>query len=214
MIDAQKIVEWKPIPGFPEYEVSNTGQVRSYKWKCRGPNAPVLLQPGANAQGYWTVVLRRNGQSYTKVIGRLVLAAFRGPCPSNHEMCHYDGNRKNDYLDNLRWDTHKANMADAVRHGTMKRRLTFELAEEIRAKYKVGNVSLRSLAKNYGVSHNTIFLIVKDKMWKSHHEMEKIIMVRTKQLSEAWSLQKITSIEFLDEMALTLMRASLKKVSS
>lgn len=34
--------------------------------------------------------------------------------------CHGDGNKRNNQLWNLRWDTHQANMDDAKKHRTSK----------------------------------------------------------------------------------------------
>jgi hypothetical protein len=45
-------------------------------------------------------------------------------------MCHNDGDPTNDHLDNLRWDTHAANMQDAADHG-ITRRIQSGTAEKI-----------------------------------------------------------------------------------
>lgn len=100
-------IEWRPIPGFPDYEVSDTGLVRSHKRK-----SPHILGTSKQPNSYRQVALRRNGQTHVRKVGRLVLLAFRGPCPEGCEMCHNDGNPVNDHLDNLRWDTHAGNMQD------------------------------------------------------------------------------------------------------
>lgn len=52
-----------------------------------------------------------------KLVHRLVLEAFVGPCPSGCEGCHYDGNPANNIVSNLRWDTTKNNCLDKRRHG-------------------------------------------------------------------------------------------------
>lgn len=70
------------------------------------------------------VRVSRNGYARVKVAGkeeflhRLILEAFVGPCPDGMVTCHGDGNRLNNRLDNLRWDTPKNNKADQFRHGT------------------------------------------------------------------------------------------------
>lgn len=120
--------QWKPIPDFPDYEVSNMGLVRSWKNRLCVPR---ILKPGTHPGGYRTVLLRRNGRSHGFPIGRLVLLAFHGPCPTDYEMCHNDGDPTNDHLDNLRWDTHAANMADAVRHNAWSKSTNGEQMKNI-----------------------------------------------------------------------------------
>lgn len=64
------------------------------------------------------VNLRKDNKAYPKTVHRLVLEAFRGPCPSEMQGCHNDGNPSNNRLDNLQWDTHLSNMEDRRKHGT------------------------------------------------------------------------------------------------
>lgn len=67
------------------------------------------------------VRLSNSGHAATFNLGAVVLMAFVGPRPDGMECCHYDGNHRNNHLDNLRWDTHAANAADMKRHGTQPR---------------------------------------------------------------------------------------------
>lgn len=53
-----------------------------------------------------------------RLVHRLVLEAFVGPCPEGMEGCHGDGDPTNNSLGNLRWDTATSNQLDKVRHGT------------------------------------------------------------------------------------------------
>ena len=84
------------------------------------------------------------GKNY--FIHRLVLEAFRGPCPDGMEACHYpDRTESNCRLDNLRWDTHESNMDDQRKHGTLARGerqgksvLTESLVRQIRAMRRDG----------------------------------------------------------------------------
>ena len=101
---------WKPIPGFPKYEVSNLGRVKSYKRS----NWPRLLKATVNADGYSVLKLvDSENRSVTKGPHQLVMLAFVGPCPEGMEVCHEDGNPKNNRLSNLKYDTHRNNMQDA-----------------------------------------------------------------------------------------------------
>jgi hypothetical protein len=49
-------------------------------------------------------------------VHRLVLEAFVGPCPDGMECCHEDGDSTNNRVDNLRWDTHEANVRERLEH--------------------------------------------------------------------------------------------------
>lgn len=108
---------WKSIPGYEGYEVSNMGQVRSF----RGLGRPRILKPSVNRDGYTMVHL--SGSTSPVFIHRLVMLAFEGPCPEGLEVCHGDHNRSNNHLDNLKYDTHQENMKDAAKRRSLIRKL-------------------------------------------------------------------------------------------
>lgn len=112
---------WRPIAGYEDsYEVSDLGSVRSldrvdsngHQWSGR----TLKLSP-VSARGYRKISLYRDGRPSQKLVHRLVLEAFVGPCPEGMEGCHNDGDTTNNVLANLRWDTHSANNFDIVEHG-------------------------------------------------------------------------------------------------
>lgn len=106
--------EWRRVPDFPRYYVSSTGRVVSYR---RGNRRE--LRPSVNAYGYKVVGLTNAAHNSPKLfVHRLVLTAFVGPCPDGMEGCHNDGDRTNNSVENLRWDTRAGNMQDAIAHGT------------------------------------------------------------------------------------------------
>ena len=135
---------WRPIEGFPGYEVGDHGNVRSYKtrkgkWQWYIADKPIrTLSPAtAKKSGYRGVGLSRDGLTHFFRVAKLVATAFLGPCPDGLEVCHNDGNPSNDHVENLRYDTHKSNMQDAIEQGNMdrkrcKRSLTNKQVEEIR----------------------------------------------------------------------------------
>lgn len=56
-------------------------------------------------------------------VHRIVALTFIGVPPfAKSEVCHNDGNRRNNHYSNLRWGTRKENVADSIRHGTFLRR--------------------------------------------------------------------------------------------
>ncbi len=56
------------------------------------------------------------------LIHRIVLEAFKGPCPEGMEACHNDGIPHHNRPENLRWDTHYNNMQDAKKHGVLRKK--------------------------------------------------------------------------------------------
>jgi hypothetical protein len=109
----QEQEEWRPIAGFPDYSVSSHGRVVSYKRK-----KPYLMVGGRNQRGYRMVSLvAPDGTQICRTVHRLVAAAFLGPTPEGLQVCHNDGNKERNGVDNLRFDTPSANILDQVAHG-------------------------------------------------------------------------------------------------
>ncbi len=120
------------------------------------------------------VNLSKNNKAKTYKVHTLVLNAFVGPCPEGMECCHNDGDFTNNYVDNLRWDTHQENQRDMVKHGTTNfmpgeihpnAKLTVEQVREIRKMYASGEWSQKRLAEHFGVS--SIQSILEGKVWRT-----------------------------------------------
>lgn len=118
-------IQWRPIPGYPAYRVSNTGRVQSC-WVRRGQGRgkpPRLLlgniwrepKMTRNTQGYPVCGLGRGKQVK---VAHLVLLAFVGARMTGQVCRHLDGNPLNSNLDNLCWGTPRENMRDQYRHNT------------------------------------------------------------------------------------------------
>lgn len=112
---------WAPILIAPGYEASSLGRVRSVERTITRTNgAPQIirgrvLRPMPTGDGYRYV---RTAAGRKHRVHRLVLVAFHGIPAPGHIGCHNDGDRTNNVLTNLRWDTPSANVQDQVRHGT------------------------------------------------------------------------------------------------
>lgn len=109
--------EWRVIPDYPNYEVSNFGNVKSWTIKSKGK----LLKPGWKSDGYETITLTNSKGSKTTSVHKVVLLAFIGKRPKGLEIRHLDGNPSNNHLSNLAYGTRKENYADRVKHGTSNR---------------------------------------------------------------------------------------------
>jgi hypothetical protein len=160
----------KPIPGFPGYYAVDTGQIWSAK------TGRYLRQSRASGN-HRRVNLSREDGIHREAVHVLILETFVGPCPKGLEGCHRDGDGANNRLDNLRWDTHQANVMDAVRHGTcsgFKNKgehngqawLTDQQVRDIDLLYRSGGCTQRELANRYKVSDTAIWKIVHRKKWK------------------------------------------------
>ena len=119
---------WKALPGYEGlYEVSDQGRVRSlerFDTYGTGRRVPERILSISNGGGnsktgyhYAQVALTRNGVRASKLLHRLVLAAFVGPPPEDHQTCHKNGNRFDNRLENLRYGTAQDNANDRIRHG-------------------------------------------------------------------------------------------------
>ena len=160
---------WKSVVGHEEfYEVSDYGNVRSRDRvdRLNRVRRGQLLTP--TGLRYLHVTLSNRGIKVQRTVHRLVLEAFIGPAPMNMEGCHWDGNPRNNRLDNLRWDTRRKNIEDAIRHGTFVGRgstLNADAVREIRAS-KAAGVTHREMANKHGVTRGTIYAVVSGRTWK------------------------------------------------
>jgi hypothetical protein len=108
--------EWRDIPGFEGfYAVSNKGRIKSLPRK-QSPNEK-YLNPSDVGTALLTGISAKR-KTLNANVGVFVLLAFVGPRSTGQHCCHNDGNYKNNNLENLRWDTASANIADKIKHGT------------------------------------------------------------------------------------------------
>lgn len=107
--------EWKDIDGFPGYQISSYGNVRSFTNNRHGLcNTPHFLGTDTNSNGYKRVFLGSKGRFF---VHHLVAKAFI-PNPNDYPVVrHKDDDRLNNRADNLEWGTQADNIQDAIRRG-------------------------------------------------------------------------------------------------
>lgn len=93
---------WVPVRDFPQYEVSNWGNVRNV---CSG----TVLKAAARNNGYRAVTLCNLGVQCKYLMHRLVAVHFI-PNPENKpEVDHINHNKADNNVSNLRWATSSEN---------------------------------------------------------------------------------------------------------
>jgi len=71
-----------------------------------------------NDNGYMTVTLSDNGKQKKRLVHKLVLEAFVGPCPEGMQTRHLKNDKLNNRLDNLKWGTLQEQVEDRKKHGS------------------------------------------------------------------------------------------------
>ena len=163
-------MEWRAIPGYERYAVSDTGRVRSLGTRNR-PQAMKLH----TVDGYQKVSLTcANCAGKKKLfVHRLVLLAFRGsPPPGKPRTRHLNGKSTDNRLTNLKWGDDLENARDTSWHGKRasgerhpKAKLTWAKVRTIRKLLSQGKRPVE-LGKTYGVTGNLISQIGRKKIWK------------------------------------------------
>lgn len=101
---------YKTIDDYPNYEVSNLGNVRN---RLTGK----VLRPDRSKRGYLRIDLRKYGKKKKFLIHRLVANAFI-PNPENKRTVnHINGCKTDNYVSNLEWNTDSENQKHAHRIG-------------------------------------------------------------------------------------------------
>lgn len=109
--------QYRPIDGFPEYEISNLGNVKSVK----GSKDNLLKQEVIKRDhtNYRRVTLSKNGITYRFQVHRLVAQSFIENIDRKPLVNHIDNNGENNRFDNLEWCTHSENMIHAEKQGRL-----------------------------------------------------------------------------------------------
>ena len=115
--------EWREINGFPNYMVSNTGEIKSLNYNKTGREK--ILIPHKLSNGYLGINLYDgNKRSCYLLIHRLVAQAFL-PNPNGYRIInHKDENRSNNSVNNLEWCSYKYNLNYGNRNSKLSNSLT------------------------------------------------------------------------------------------
>jgi DNA-binding transcriptional regulator YiaG len=168
--------QWRPIDGWPAYEVSNLGRVRSVdrpvRHRCGGAamRRGRILRQTSGKDTYLQVVLSCESRRKTFAVHLLVARHFQPNPLRLPEVNHRDLNKANNRASNLEWTTHKRNQEHAAAAGRFRalinpncgKKLSLDDVEFIRQNPHIG---ARTLAALLGVSVSHIYLIIRRKTW-------------------------------------------------
>lgn len=183
--DHSTSVVFGEIPNAPGYRISNMGFVESSRL-TRGRSWMRMKVHNKNKvpsirKQYLACTIIYKGKRKTFNIHRLVLEAFRGPCPPGMEGCHNNGDTFDNRLENLRWDTRKNNHADKKKHGThlegssiFGSRLNETIVEEIISMLDAGRTG-REIRERFDVSPKLLNKIARKTHWK-HVRPDRSVM--------------------------------------
>jgi hypothetical protein len=169
--------EWRSVPGYEGlYEVSNLGRLRRASASRMAPAGYILKQP-LTWDGYPKCALWKRQRCWHTKTHRVVALAFLGspPFPNAH-VAHYDGDKTNNRLPNLRWATCAENEADKRRHGRTRAaqpgerhhmaKLTDELVRAMR-RAAAGGRSFTAVADEFGVPRVTAYSAIVGNTWQT-----------------------------------------------
>ena len=170
---------WKVINGFPDYAVSDKGRVkRITPTKNNHKKQRIHRLTGSGKNPLLKVTLHSpEGIRKCFAVSRLVLLNFIGPPPEGKDQGnHIDGNRKNNWVENLEWVSCKENIQHALRTGLRKNqavgercarsKLTSKKVYEIKSLLATGVLDQVSIARRFNIAPCSVWDIKKGKTWK------------------------------------------------
>lgn len=177
--------KWRSVIGFDGlYEVSDLGNIRSSaRLSVRTDIGPKtidakVLKPNKHRDGYLKVVLCVNKKRFNFLVHRLVAISWIENPGNLPQVNHKDGNKLNNAVSNLEWNTCKENIAHAIINnlradvnGEKNARAILKecdilpiLTEARRCPIKD---NLKVIGLKYGVSWMTIYDILTGRKWST-----------------------------------------------
>lgn len=132
---------WKTIPGYENYAISDKGNVKSMRFDR-------ILKPANSDAGYLYVNLVANKLTKSTAVHRLVIENFTSVKPDeNYVVDHIDGNKNNNLVENLQWVSIKEN--------TTRYYNNFDKKSEILRLHKEG-LNYKAIQEKVGMSMHTV----------------------------------------------------------
>lgn len=159
---------WRVVEEYPEYHVSNFGNVKSFKYgKERDMRKSIVL-------GYFSVQLWKNNIGKNMRVHRLVAQAFI-PNPENKPYInHIDGDKTNNKVENLEWCTplenerHSRSILGKDMNGE-KNCNSYITSEQVIYAVELEKSGLRypEISKKTGIKSDLLYKILNGASWSS-----------------------------------------------
>lgn len=168
---------WVPVPGYEGlYEVSSHGRVRRSS-SSRMARAGHVLKPRLTWDGYLKYALSKRQRYWHVKAHRLVALAFLGPPPfPGAHVAHFDGDKLNNHVSNLRWASSKENEDDKRRHGRVRgappgerrpqAKLTEKMVKTMR-QLAASGMTVKAIAQRLGAAYLTAYDAIFGVTWKT-----------------------------------------------
>jgi hypothetical protein len=160
---------WKKIKGFENYEISDYGNIKSFCLKKER-----ILKHKVDKDGYLGIGLFLDKKIYYKKIHRLVMYHFSNEI-EKETVNHIDGNKKNNYISNLEWNTRSENNKHAYLIG-----LKVQKAEHLKKRIKVTKLgfekeynSIKEAAIELNLDANCLSKVCRGKH-KTHNQYKAV----------------------------------------
>lgn len=161
-IDEEMVAKetWKQFDD--DYSISNYGRVKHIL-----SDHYRIIGGSVHQDGYIFVTIKGKQYPLHRLVAKLFHSdTYKGGLVVNH----MDGNKMNNFADNLEWVTQSENINHSYannfqpkNNSTYKGKFTQEQRNEIKRLWNDGVLSKRKIAEQYGVSHTCICDIINDK---------------------------------------------------
>jgi len=162
---AVNLEKWLPVLGLNNYEVSNTGKIRSIK----SMKSVAIFK---RESGYICTGLFHNKRPIQKLVHRLVAEAFISNPENKRTVNHLDDDKTNNNDWNLAWATYSENNKHAYSIGLMdihgEKHMHAKLDNEkvlIIRKSCLNRIDIKKYANKYSVSESTVYDALKRRTW-------------------------------------------------
>jgi hypothetical protein len=156
---------WKVIPSFPNYAVSNLGQVKRLT-KASNTYPGKILKQSVATNGYLYV----SPSCIKRMVHCLVAEAFIGERPSGYVINHKDFDITNNKVENLEYCTQKENLEHSIDHrpyGDSHKNTKYgeKVVREVKLMLQQGKKQV-DIAKAVNMSKQLVNNIATGKAWK------------------------------------------------